>query len=68
MKKPKAPKKTRPPKKPKQSASVKVWENYDKRYKDWQKKEADKQRDYKCRISGIESAKKKKESLIKKYS
>lgn len=51
MKAPKA------PKKPKRSASIKVWENFDKKMADHKKK-----------VSAIEAAKKKKESLIKKYS
>lgn len=44
------------PKRPKASASFAVWDRYDKRFKDWEKR---------CRE--IEQSKKKKETLIKKY-
>lgn len=45
------------PRKPKASASLQTWMNFENRYKAWQKK-----------CSDIKNAKKKKESLIKKYS
>ena len=45
------------PRKPKASASLATWERFDQRVKDWHKKVADKK-----------NAKKKKETLIKKYS
>lgn len=45
------------PKKPKMSSSPSVWERFDQRMKDWTKK-----------CNDIKSAKKKKESIIKKYS
>jgi hypothetical protein len=44
------------PKKPKLSSSVSVWERFDQRMKDWHKKVAD-----------IKNAKRKKETLVKKY-
>lgn len=43
------------PKKPRQSASLTAWQNYEKRYKDWEKK-----------VKEIESDKKKKAQLINK--
>lgn len=49
-------KKPKRPKKPKNSASVSSWERYNQRVKEWDKK---------CK--GIDSDKKKKENLIKKY-
>lgn len=49
-------KKPKRPKKPKQSAGVAVWERYSDRVKDWEKR---------CRE--IDSDKKKKENLIKKF-
>jgi len=45
------------PKKPRASASLTTWQNFEGRYKAWQKK-----------CSDIKNAKKRKESLIKKYS
>jgi hypothetical protein len=45
------------PKKPKASASLGTWERYDMRVKDWHK-----------RCNEILAEKKKKETLIKKYS
>ncbi len=54
MAKRKLPKK---PKKPKASATLKSWEAYDQRYKDWEKK-----------CSDIKKGFTKKESLVKKYA
>jgi len=45
------------PRKPKASASLKSWENFDTRMKNWHKK-----------CSDIKNGAKKKESLMKKYS
>lgn len=49
----KAPKK---PKRPALKASIKVWENFEKKMKTWEAK-----------LKAIDAAKKKKEQLIKKY-
>lgn len=51
---PKYPKK---PKKPRSSASLKTWENYEKRFKAWETK-----------VKGIDAAVKKKEQIKNKYS
>ncbi len=53
MAKRKLPKK---PRKPKTSASLRTWENFDTRYKAWEKK-----------VSDIKNGHKRKETLIKKY-
>jgi len=45
------------PKRPKMSATIKTWENFDKRMKEWESK---------CR--SIDAAIKRKQSLIKKYT
>lgn len=45
------------PKKPKASATLRSWENYDIRVKDWHK-----------RCSEIDQEKRRKETLVKKYS
>ncbi len=45
-----------PPKKPKESAPVSSWENYDKRHKEWASK-----------CAKIKAGHKKKEALIKKH-
>lgn len=47
----------KPPKKPKRTASLKTWENYDKRVKEYHKRHAQKTADAR-----------KKEALIKRYS
>ena len=44
------------PKRPKIAASIKVWENFEKKMKAWEAK---------CK--GIDAAIKKKDTLIKKY-
>lgn len=49
-------KKPKRPKKPKMSASPATWQRFDERMKDWEKR---------CRE--IDSDKKKKESIMKKY-
>ena len=49
-------KKPKRPKKPKMSASPTAWQRFDERMKDWEKR---------CRE--IDSDKKKKESIMKKY-
>lgn len=49
-------KKPKAPKRPKKSASITAWENYDKKMKA-----------HHAKISGIGAAHKKKEALIKKY-
>lgn len=45
------------PRKPRASAGFNTWANFDARYKAWQKK-----------CSDIQNAKKKKETLVKKYA
>lgn len=50
-------KKSKAPKKPKRSASLKVWERYEERVRNWQKKENQKVAD-----------ERKRQSIIKKYS
>lgn len=45
------------PTRPKRSSSIKTWENFDKRMKEWEAKKR-----------AIDAAIKRKESLIKKYS
>lgn len=67
-KKTKAPKMLKHPKKPKTSAPLSTWERYDKRCKEVDKKNRERQSKHKSTINGISSAKKKKETLIKKYS
>jgi hypothetical protein len=64
----KKPKVLRYPKKPKTSAPLSTWERFDKRCKEVDKKNRENASKYKSAINGISSAKKKKESLIKKYS
>lgn len=45
------------PRKPRASASFTAWENFDRRYKAWQKKCTD-----------IKNSHKRKETLVKKYT
>jgi hypothetical protein len=45
------------PKKPRASASITSWQNFDARYKAWQKK-----------VSDIKNSKKRKETLVAKYA
>lgn len=68
MKKPKKPKRGKAPKRPKQSASITAWENFDRRYKEWEKRERQKVADYNKKLSQLANGKKKKESLVAKYS
>ena len=49
-------KKPKAPKRPKKTATLKQWENYDKKMKE-----------HHAKVNGIGAAHKKKESLIKKY-
>ena len=63
----KAPKALKHPKKPKASASLLVWENYDRKCKEIDKKNHARLADHKKSINGVQADKKKKESLIKKY-
>lgn len=64
MSKPKKPKALKMPKRPKQSASVTVWENYERRRKETVAKNKKRLSDYKKAINKIESDKKKKASII----
>ena len=65
MKKPKAPKRL---KKPKQSASVAVWERYDKKVTEQQKKHAERLKAYTSHHSKRKTDSAKKDRLIKKHS
>jgi len=63
---PKKPKLTSLPKRPKASASVVVWENYEKRCKECQKNNAKKLADWKKRCNDITSGTKRKEAIQKR--
>lgn len=68
MKSPKKPKRGKAPKKPKRSASISAWEAYDRRFKEWQKREKEKISTYLRKVAEIKNLKKKKEQLINKYA
>lgn len=68
MARPVKPKALKMPKKPKATASVAVWERYDDKCKAVIKKNNERQKDYQKAIKSIETAKKKKELIIKKYA
>lgn len=67
-KKPKKPKSIKYPKKPKQSAPLSSWERYDARCKEVEKRNRQREADYKKGISQIESDKKKKAQLVRKWA
>ena len=68
MAKPKKPKALKMPKKPAQSASLAAWEKYEAKCKEVHKKNADKLKAYNSAIAKIETDKKRKAAIIKKYS
>jgi hypothetical protein len=68
MKKPRKPKALKMPKKPKQSAPLYSWERYEDKCKEVHKKNADKMKEYTAAIHKIESDKKRKAAIIKKYA
>lgn len=63
---PKKPKLISLPKRPKASASVAVWENFDKKCHERQKENAKKLSDWKKRCQEITSGNKKKEAIQKR--
>ena len=67
MTKPKQPKLKAMPKKPKKSASIKVWENYDKRAAAVKKENKSKNSEYKKKLSAYNAEQKKKEAIANKY-
>jgi len=68
MKKPKRPKPLKLPKRPKASASVTTWGNYQKRCTAACKANKEREADYKRKVKKIEMDKKKKAQLMKKSS
>jgi hypothetical protein len=54
------------PKRPKASASVDSWRNYDQRCRDAEKANGQKMSDYNKKVSSINSAKKQREGIIKR--
>ncbi len=56
------------PKKPAQSAPLSSWERYENKCKEVAKKNAEKLREYTAKINKIESDKKRKAAIIKKYA
>jgi hypothetical protein len=61
---PRKPKALKMPKRPKASANINVWENFDKRRKDTVKNNSTKLSDWKRACIKIDADKKKKEKLI----
>lgn len=66
--KPRKPKALKMPKKPAQTASLSVWERFENKCKEVAKKNAEKLREYTAKINKIESDKKRKAAIIKKYA
>jgi hypothetical protein len=64
----KKPKHLKYPKKPKASAPLRSWENYDKKVKDVDKKNKDRMLEFNRKKSSHISGLKKKQNLIKKHS